>query len=157
MYKLHEKFIKAPKGITCKYLMPSRTETENLDILIVSVIGVYPQGSLGNAHGHYIATMVMHGLHFFDPDCVILDLRALEYRWGNTLLLVFHMITEYRDAEREENEPFFPVLAVTSEKSEAAFLSLVTPVNSQPPNWHFRDINQAISEAISRAKLWLGD
>jgi len=154
MYKLHQKFVKAPEGISCKYFMPTRDETEKMDILIVSVIGIYPQGSLGNAHGRYITTMTMHGIHAFDPDGVILDLRELEYCWGDALLGVFQVISDFKDAEREDNEPFFPVLAVTSEKNKTAFLSLMTP-DSEPPDWHFTDINQAISEAIKRAKVWL--
>lgn len=59
------------------------------------------------------------------------------------------------DAEKEENEPYFPIFATTSEKSRAGFLSLVTPSNGNEPEWNFTDINEAIEKVAIAGKEWL--
>lgn len=155
MYELKEKEIHKPEGIVCKYFMPDPVSTQGTDVLILSVNGVYPDGSLGNEHAAYIAVMAIQGLQAFNPEAFILDLSDLEYRWGNSILGVFQDVSRFMDADKEENEPYFPVFAVTSEKSTAGFLSLITPSNESPPEWHFKDINQAIEKAASAGKAWI--
>jgi len=143
-----------PSGISCRYFAPDRDQTKRKAILITQFAGVYPDGSRGNAHGHFIATATLHGLMIFNADCVILDFRELSYRWGNTLLQVFQDISQWKDQGKEPDEPFFPVLAVTSELSRAAFLSLVTPADQEPPSWHFSDMDSAIDAGIKAANAW---
>lgn len=155
MYELKEQAYERPSGIDCKFYMPDQSRTDSTDILVVSFSGVYPDGSLGNKHGFYIALQTMFGVHAFDPDCIILDFRNLEYRWGNTLLKVFQDISDVKDSGKNEEEPFFPVLAVTSQKCEAAFLSLVTPSGHPKPDWCFNNIDQAIEIGVRKAKEWL--
>ena len=55
----------------------------------------------------------------------------------------------------EPGEQSFPVLAVTSMLSQAAFLSLVTPSGRSTPPWHFDDIDAAIAYGIRKANEWL--
>ena len=154
MYTLEEKHYTAPDGLSCRYLMPDVAQTNTYQILIVSFEGVYPEGSLGKAHGAYIAVMTLHGIHAFDPDAVVLDFRALDYRWGDGLLRVFQDITAVKDAEREPDEPFFPVVTVTSARSRAGLLSLITPVNAEPPDGHHTSLEEAIAHAVAAAKAW---
>ena len=155
MYNLKEKNYAAPDGISCKFYMPDRAGTDNMDVLVVSYTGAYPDGSRGDAYGSYIAVMAMYGIVAFNPDCIILDFSNLEYQWGNTLLKVFQDISQFRDADKEDDEPCYPVLAVTSNKSRNAFLSLVTPVGGEEPRWHFEDINKAVEYGVLAAKEWL--
>ncbi|MCP4218790.1 MAG: hypothetical protein GY765_29430 [bacterium] len=155
MFKLKELHVEAPEGLSCKYFMTEREQTEKMDILIVSFFGSYPDGSMGSEHAGYIACMAMHGLVAFNPDCIILDFREMEYRWGNSLLKVFQDISQYKDEGKEQDEPCFPVVAVTSDKCRASFLSLVTPMNSQEPSWHFGNMTNAIKYATKAAVEWL--
>jgi hypothetical protein len=152
--KLSERKIEAPNGISCKFYQPAEIDTNNMDILVVSYSGIYPDGALGAAHGAYIAVKAMQGLHLFAPDCVILDFRELQYHSGNTLLRVFQDISTFKDSEKEPDAPYFPVLAVTSEKSRAGFLALVAPKDSPEPDWHFSTIQDAISAASQLARRW---
>ncbi|MDP9602937.1 UNVERIFIED_ORG: hypothetical protein J2W38_002726 [Variovorax paradoxus] len=144
-----------PKGLSCRFFLVDRTETDRRTVLVVSFDGEYPDGSLGNGHGAYIATSALHGLKALDADCVILDFRAMTYRWGNTLLQVFDDIAQFRDSGRDPGEPPFPVVVVTSERSQAAFLSLVTPNGRAAPEWHFDDIDAAIAYGTRKAREWL--
>lgn len=144
-----------PEGLSCRFFLADRVQTDRLTVLVVSFEGEYPDGSLGNGHAAYIATSTLLGLKAFDADCAILDFRAMTYRWGNSLLQVFLDVAQFRDAGCEPGEPPFPVLAVTSERSRAAFLSLVTPTGQPAPDWHFDDIDEAVAHGVRKAREWL--
>jgi len=144
-----------PDGIACRYLMPPLDQTDRVQVLVVTFDGAYPDGSLGNAHGHYIAASTMHGLHAFDPDCVVLDFRGLAYRWGGTLLRVFQDISLFKNAEAVPGEPLFPVVVVTSALCRDGFLLLGMPSGAAPPEWHFEDLDPAIAYAVHASKEWL--
>ena len=68
---------------------------------------------------------------------------------------VFQDISDFKDANNEENEPFFPVLVVTSKKCRDGFLSLVTPNDYAEPSFHFSDMSKAIERGITLGKEWL--
>lgn len=146
---------KTPDDLSCRYLMPSAVQTDGLQVLVVAFDGNYPDGSLGNAHGHYIARETMCGIHAFEPDCVVIDFRQLAYRWGDTLLRVFQDISQFKDAGAASDEPSFPVVVVTSPLCRQAFLSLVAPSGASSPPWHFEDVDAAITYAVQRSKEWL--
>ena len=147
--------IKPPDGIACTFgIVQSDTEDQIPAILVAAFSGVYPDGSYGNSHGHYIAYSTVHGLAAIDPYGLILDFRELEYRWGNTLLLVFEYVSRFMDYE-EESEPKFPIVVVTSDKCTDAFLSLVTPTGKPVPQWHFDDMTAAIEYSIREANRWM--
>jgi hypothetical protein len=154
-FALEESSPAVPPGISSRYLLSDTRETEGRLILVAAFDGTYPEGSLGNRHGAYIATTTLHGLHVFDADCVILDFRGLSYRWGNSLLQVFQDVGQFKDAAGEPGAPPFPVLAVTSDKCRAAFLSLVTVTGQRPPAWHFDDLDEAIQAGARAANAWL--
>lgn len=143
--------IQKPEGISCAYGIVE--DSSNAEILIVSFAGTYPEGSLGNRHGQYIASSTVHGLAVFDPWGVVLDLRELHYTWGNTLLLAFEYIDRFMAGD--PGDPRFPVVVVTSDKCRDAFLSLVTPAGGEPPEWHFDDIAAAMEHAVRKANEWI--
>jgi hypothetical protein len=154
-YTLTEVVPAVPDGLRCRFLLADRGQTGRVAVLVVAFDGDYPDGSLGNGHGAFIATSALQGLHAFEPDCVVLDFRGMGYRWGNTLLRVFQDISQFMDSGIEPGGVPFPVVAVTSERSRAAFLSLVTPGGGSAPSWHFDDIDAAIAHGASKAKEWL--
>lgn len=154
-YTLTEVTPPVPDGLRCRFLLADRSQTGRMTVLVAAFEGDYPDGSLGNGHGAFIASSALHGLHAFEPDCVVLDFRGMNYRWGNTLLRVFQDISQFMDSDIEPGGVPFPVVVVTSEKSQAAFLSLVTPNGRPAPPWHFDDIDAAIAYGASQAKEWL--
>ena len=135
--------------------MPDKSLTHGYDVLMVSFKGRYPDGSMGRKQAHYIKVMTMHGIHAFDPVALILDFRELDYRWGNGLLGVYQDVSQFKNAENEPGEPPFPVATITGPHSTAGFLSLTTPVNGDPPESHFVDVEKAVHWVAQKAKEWM--
>lgn len=150
-----ERNISHPKNIAYKFFTPKKSQTNGIDVLIVSFYGIYPSGSLGAPYAKYISLMSLHGLQYFEPECIILDLRELDYKYGNSLMGVFQDISDFKDANKEENEPFFPVLVVTSDKCRDGFLSLVTLNDETEPSFHFSDMSEAIDRGVVLGREWL--
>ena len=144
-----------PEDLECKFSMVQKQVEDIPPILVVSFVGNYPDGSAGNRHGRYMASMTLLGLSEFEPWCVILDLRNLEYRWGNALLQVFQNVSAFMSKENEAGDPPFPVIAVTSEKSRSGFLSLVTPSDGEEPAWHWNSLSEAVEAAVVAANHWI--
>jgi hypothetical protein len=154
-YSLIESALKVPDGIACRYFLVDPQQTDRNIILVAAFEGTYPDGSGGNAHGTFISSAALHGVHGFNADCLILDFRRLSYRWGNRLLAVFRDVARFKDAGCEPDEPPFPMVVVTSDRCKDAFLSLVTPVGQPTPEWHFEDMDAAIEYGIKKAEEWL--
>lgn len=155
-YTLIENKSVNPGNISCNYFSPQEKLLDNIEVLIVSFKGTYPDGSLGRDYATFISKKVITGLIDFDPDCVILDFRELTYNWGNSILRVFQEIEALKDADKTPEEPAFPILVLVSEKSKNGIVSLLTPATSNTiPNFIFEDINLAIKEAEKRGKFWL--
>ncbi|WP_457332596.1 hypothetical protein [Rhizobacter sp. P5_C2] len=153
-YSLIQSTPRVPHGISCRYFLVDPSQAGRRTLLVVAFEGEYPDGSRGNAHGAYVATAALHGLHAFDADGVVLDFRGLTYRWGNTLLKVFEDIGRFKDTDLEPGEPRFPVVVVTSERCRSAFLSLVTPTGQPAPDWHFDEIDEAIEFGLAWIDRW---
>ena len=112
--------ISKPNDIDCTYgVIVDSEDADLVSVLVVSFSGTYPPGSLGNPHGHFITRATIHGLAAFDPLCVLIDLRELQYTWGNTLLSVFEHVNRYM--RYDDSEPKFPIVVVTSGKCRDAF------------------------------------
>lgn len=153
-YSLIESTPPVPEGIACRYFLVDREQVGRRRILVVAFEGEYPDGSRGREHGAYIASASLHGVNAFDAHCLILDLRGLAYRWGNTLLAVFQDVSQFKDGDLEPEEPPFPIVAVTSDRCREGFLSLVTPVGQAAPEWHFEDMDAAIDHALKKVEEW---
>ena len=48
-----------PEGLGCRFLLAEPSQTDRLTILVVAFDGDYPEGSLGNAHGAFIASSAL--------------------------------------------------------------------------------------------------
>ena len=155
MYTMEKIKYDIPNDISYEYQMATSDDPDKVDILIVSFSGTFPRGSLGNEHGEFISFMTSFGVQAFKPECLILDFRKLDYTWGNALLQVFSDVSHLRDCEDEEYGPPFPILAVTSKQNRKAFLSLVTPVGEGEPEWHFKDLDEAIKYGIRVGREWI--
>ncbi|MEO9572206.1 MAG: hypothetical protein ABJH82_00445 [Polaribacter sp.] len=155
-YTLIQNISKTPENISCTYFSPKEKLLDNIDVLIASFKGIYPEGSLGKNHATYISKKVISGLIDFDPEVIILDFRELTYNWGNSILSVFQEIKAFKDGENLPEEPAFPILVLVSERSKNGIISLLTPATSNTiPNYIFEDINKVIKEAEKRGKYWL--
>ncbi len=155
MYELGELAYAPPDNIGCQYSMPDPADTHDIHALVVSYAGTYPRGSEGNAHAGFIAIAAMHGLHAFEPDCIVLDFRALDYQWGNAMLRVFQDIGQFMDGGRESGVPNFPVVVVAQGLTADALSSLLSPAGSDRNEILFTDVDEAIENGIDRAREWL--
>lgn len=155
VYELGELTYSPPAGIDCRYAMPDPAETQDLHILVVSISGTYPRGSEGDAHAAFVTVSAMHGLHAFEPDCVVLDFRSLDYQWGNAMLRVFEDIGQFMDCGRESGAPNFPVVVVASGLTGDALSSLLSPEPSAAGEQLFDDIDAAIASGVDLAREWL--
>ncbi|MCR9201771.1 MAG: hypothetical protein NXI04_24255 [Planctomycetaceae bacterium] len=144
-----------PDEFECAYGLVESDGADLPPVLVTAFRGTYPNGSRGNAHGHFISNSTVHGLAAFDPWCLILDFREMTYEWGNTLLSVFDNVNRFMDEKDDESEVPFPIVVVTSQKCETAFLSLVTRSGNSPPDWHFNDLDRAIEYAVKQAREWI--
>ena len=155
MYEIGELTFRPPDNIDCRYQMPDPTQTHDLHILVVSFSGTYPRGSEGDAHAAFIAVMTMSGLHAFEPDCIVLDFRALDYQWGNALLRVFEDIGQFMNCGSASGTPPFPVVVVASDLCANAVASLLSPEGDAASESIFTDIDEAIETGAELARQWL--
>ena len=155
MYELGELAYAPPDNIDCRYSMPDPEQTQNLHILVVSFSGTYPRGSEGDPHAAFITLSTMHGLHAFEPDCIVLDFRSLDYQWGNAMLRVFQDIGQFMDFGHEAGVPNFPVVVVASGLTADALSSLLSPEASTAGELLFSDIDEAIATGVDLARAWL--
>lgn len=158
MYELTEIKKEQTTNISCKYFTPKEKLEENIIVLVVSFFGEYPNGSQGKKTGTYISDKVISGLINFDPEAIVLDFRELHYSWGNSILGAFQDIQQFKDAGNEEDEPEFPIIILTSEKSRNGLLSLLTPATStETPDYIFEDKNEALKKAEESGRYWLNN
>ena len=60
-----------------------------IDILIVEFHGKYRHGSAGSPDAGFIKGSITTGLSVFDPFSLLIDLRDLEYSWGDDFDISF--------------------------------------------------------------------
>ncbi len=144
-----------PTGIDSTFYLTEDAGPENVSVLVVTFAGEYPDGSLGNKRADYMKAVAVYGLASFDPDAVVLDFRDLSYRWGNSLLGVFQVISQFCDQEREPDEPYFPVAIAASEKCMPGLSSLLVPADMDKPENLFENLDAAILYARKKAREWL--
>ncbi|MCA9688413.1 MAG: hypothetical protein KC636_02310 [Myxococcales bacterium] len=89
------------------------------EIAVLRFTGRYRDGSRGSPDAAYMAVVAAAALARATPDVLVLDLRALDYRWGNSILGVFVDVAE---ADREY--PVGLVLA-TSPRCRPALATLL--------------------------------
>ena len=154
-FRLSEVSYEKPEGIESTYYLVDQDQQRDTRVLVISFRGAYPDGSLGNRHGGYIAHAGLCGVHAFSPEALVLDFRELHYRWGNTMLAVFQDVSQFMDADLAAGGYRFPIVVVASEKSSGLHTLLRAPEADDP--FLFDDIDKAIAAARERGLQWLHD
>lgn len=147
---------KCPDSLIHRLGFVEENQCKNYFILIAVFEGEYPDGSLGNGHGHYIAAATLFANHYYQPDAIILDLRGLRYRWGNTLMRVFTETRWQEAGDDEEDDLRFPLHVVTSELCRDAILSLMRS-DIEFEARHHADMDLAIAATIQQIDRRYGD
>jgi len=91
-------------------------------ILYARISGKYREGSEGNTDGLYVFSKIVSHYFVFEPFVLILDLRELEYSWGNTIL---KSINFFYEIGRDIDEKNKVNIVITSEKNRTAIKSLL--------------------------------
>lgn len=69
-----------------------------IDTLVISFKGKYRDGAAGRPDAGLMKGIVETGLAVWDPFSVLIDLRELEYSWGDNIDSVFASIVRYSSA-----------------------------------------------------------
>ncbi len=114
-------------------------------VLILRFSGDYRPGSDGNGDGLFMAAMTSAYCSLCEPTSLVLDLRMLNYTWGNTILrtINFFWETGLDDDERSRS-----VVIVATGATLAALESLDRQVTSGT-----RSYTESIDSAVARAEV----
>ena len=124
--------------ITFDFKITHLRDTQLVDILIISFNGKYRDGSAGRPDAGLIKGVIKTGVSVFDPFSILIDLRNLEYNWGDNLDLSF-----------EETESTKAVVLV-GEKCRRAMSTLAFGVDTNKDivdnEFFFDDYEKAIAK-----------
>ena len=119
---------------------PSRA-ADYYDLLVVKFSGRYRNGSSGNPDALFMSAMAEAGIVAWGPAGLILDLRELEYEWGDLLEAVFAA------GESHYGDTRFPQAIIVGPPCEKAVRTLVLGLDSTEPlesvPWVFRELESA--------------
>jgi hypothetical protein len=124
--------------ITFDFKITHLRDTQLVDLLIISFNGKYRDGSAGRPDAGLIKGLIKTGVLVFDPFSVLIDLRNLEYNWGDNLDLSF-----------EETEPKKAVV-ILGEKCRRAMSTLAFGIDTSKDivdnEFFFDDYEKAIAK-----------
>ena len=124
--------------ITFDFKITYLRDTQLVDILIISFNGKYRDGSAGSPDAGLLKGVIKTGVSVFDPFSILIDLRNLEYNWGDNLDLSF-----------EETEPTKAVVLV-GEKCRRAMSTLAFGIDTNKDivdnEFFFDDFEKAIAK-----------
>jgi hypothetical protein len=123
-------------------------------VQVISFEGEYGVGSRGNSDAAYMRAVVMSAAAAWDCIALVLDLRELEYSWGNALLSVIQAAEELGHGDAD---PPFPVKIVASDRCRAGLLSLLGASEESSQGWLFHSIDDAIRAARADARVYLDE
>ena len=124
---------------------------EELPVMIARFTGIYRRGSEGNPDGNFMFAKLNEHASIWDPACIILDLRELEYTFGNTLLnsLRFFAVTNKLEADQ------LLVIVVVSSKCREAIEGLLGAFVKNHPIDLLEDMDEALKRAEKMIKEYL--
>lgn len=126
-------------GATASSAHPRRPGDD--DLLVASFSGVYRIGAQGNPDAELMCGVVHLGRQVFHPRGIVLDLRLLDYQWGDMIDAVLSK------AIVGDVEP--PV--VVSDRCRPALTSLLLLDGAdEPEKWLFDDLDEALRVVESR-------
>lgn len=106
-------------SINYSFKIQNLRDTKLIDILIISFQGKYRNGSSGSPDAGLIKGIVKLGVCVFDPFGLIIDLRDLEYNWGDDFDLIF------------EEEMHINSVLLIGEKCRKAMSTLMFGIHSE--------------------------
>ncbi len=110
-------------------------------ILLIKFSGEYRYGSAGNRDARFMYAMGEYGLNSYQVFGAVIDLRNLQYEWGDMFSLVFD-IGENQYSDRE-----FPVSFILGRKCKKAIGTLMFGINSNKPATSQEGIFDSVEEA----------
>ncbi|MEL1244927.1 hypothetical protein AAEO56_11685 [Flavobacterium sp. DGU11] len=118
---------------------------EEFKIIYCKFSGIYEIGSKGNMDGLFIFSKICSVYFLFDTIAVIiLDLKELNYSFGNTLLKSLNFFEEIgRDKEEKEKE----IIIIVSEQNQMSIGEVMKMLTKNRVKVH-HDYSEAINEAI---------
>jgi len=111
---------------------------DRLDVLVLKFAGTYRHGSAGNPDATAMFARARSALAAWHPDALVFDFRALDYRWGDGMLRVVGIESDFPDTP-------LPTVVAAGEGSRAGLSSLLTKSSL------FDELELAIAEAHRRA------
>lgn len=138
-------FVITPRGLSAldhRFATARRSDSAARDeLLIITFAGTYGVGSAGNGDALFMRAVIGLGLRAFRPAGVVLDLRELDYRWGDMMASVLN------DAIIRGVTP----AVVVSGGCRTAMTSLVTDeLGEDPGTWLFGSLDDALRATMSR-------
>lgn len=113
------------------------------DLLVITFTGTYGAGSAGNGDAVFMRAVIALARRAFTPAGVVLDLRELDYRWGDLMADVCN------DAVVHRVNP----AVVVSGSCRTAMTSLVsTELGEDPAGWLFDSLDAALRAVDTRVR-----
>lgn len=122
--------------INFRVFLGSTPVTES-KVLVIAFSGVYGYGSKGNGDATFMSAVCIAAAECWHPNAVILDLRELDYQWGDMLASVF------MSAGGENSSGPIPVVILAGDRSREGLISLVDDLFREPAQWIFDDLDAA--------------
>jgi hypothetical protein len=122
------------------------------DVQVVAFEGSYGVGSRGNPDAAFMRAVVAQAAEAWNSIALVLDLRELEYSWGNSLLGVIQAAEQLHGGE--DHSPF-PVKLVVSDKCRDGLLSLLGTTADAARGTVFGSLEAAIVAAREDGRLYL--
>ncbi|GIE78648.1 hypothetical protein Aph02nite_45980 [Actinoplanes philippinensis] len=87
-------FVITPRSLgelsAIRYRFATARRGDGDDLLVVTFAGAYGVGSSGNGDALFMRAVIGLALRAFAPAGVVLDLRELDYRWGDMMASVLN-------------------------------------------------------------------
>jgi hypothetical protein len=117
------------------------------EALIVSFKGVYGYGSQGNGDAVFMEAIIKAALTAFEPLGLIIDLREMQYEWGDLIVRAFGA-----GDSQYVNAPF-PTVAIMSDLNREGLTSLVLEeIGEEPSELLYESLEEAMPAL--EAQIW---
>lgn len=137
--KLDKVELKGYNNINCEVFI-----NDDGSIMVADISGNYRHGSEGNPDGMYLYSVIVSHYFVLEPVSVILDIRRLDYQWGNTLLKSLNFFLETGRDDEERARIIIIVASVENKTAVSELLNMAKEGN--------RILCDTYEEAVNLAK-----
>lgn len=121
-------------------------------VQVIAFAGEYGVGSAGNPDAAYMRAVVTSAAAAWDSVGLVLDLRELEYSWGNALMSVVQAAEHLHDGD--DDHPF-PVRFVVSNKCRDGLSTLFDDMGEEESGWMHDTMDEAVAAVRDAAREYL--